>query len=141
MKKYLNLSIFYLAVGLLLGVFYREFSKFNNYSGQTVLKSAHTHALVLGFLFFILILILEKNFELSKIKNFKIWTIMYNVSFLCVLGTMVWRGCLDILGTDFSGLPHISGLTHFLLGASLIWFVVILRKALCRQELEKTQNV
>lgn len=37
MKKLFNLSFIYLGLGLILGVFHREFTKFNNFSGETVL--------------------------------------------------------------------------------------------------------
>ena len=49
-----------------MGIFSREFTKLNNFSGYTVLKSVHTHTLVLGFLFFIIVLLLEKNFTISN---------------------------------------------------------------------------
>lgn len=136
MKKYINISFFYLVLGLALGVFYREFSKINNFTGQTVLKSVHTHTLVLGFMFFMIVLILEKVFEIAKNKHFTKWLVVYNVALIYTLGTMIYRGILDVLGKDFSGLSHMAGLGHFLLGASLIWFVIILKKAVCKSEVK-----
>lgn len=130
MKKYLNLSTAYLVVGLLLGIFHREFTKFNGFEGQTVLGSAHTHTLVLGFVFFLIVLLLEKNFTLSEVKGFDKWVIAYNVALVYMLGTVVARGVMQVLGTDFAGLSHIAGLAHAMLGASLIWFVIIVRKAI-----------
>lgn len=128
MKKFLNLSTFYLVLGLALGVFYREFTKFNGFEGQTVLGTAHTHTLVLGFLFFLVLMLLEKNFEISKIKNMNIFVIAYNISLIYMLGTVVARGVMQVLGTDFAGLSHIAGLAHAMLGISLVWFVILLRK-------------
>ena len=58
MQKYFKISSFYLLFGLVMGIFSREFTKLNNFSGYTVLKSVHTHTLVLGFLFFIIVLLL-----------------------------------------------------------------------------------
>ena len=55
MQKYFKISSFYLLFGLVMGIFSREFTKLNNFSGYTVLKSVHTHTLVLGFLFFIIV--------------------------------------------------------------------------------------
>ena len=66
MQKYFKISSFYLLFGLVMGIFSREFTKLNNFSGYTVLKSVHTHTLVLGFLFFIIVLLLEKNFTISN---------------------------------------------------------------------------
>ena len=69
MQKYFKISSFYLLFGLVMGIFSREFyKKLNNFSGYTVLKSVHTHTLVLGFLFFIIVLLLEKNFTISNNK-------------------------------------------------------------------------
>ena len=130
MKKCFNLSTCYLILGLIMGVFYREFTKLNGFEGQTVLSVVHTHALTLGFIFFILVLLLEKNFNISKNKGFNGWFILYNVSLVYVLATLTARGILQVLGTDFAGLSHIAGLGHALLGVALIWFVIIVNKSL-----------
>ena len=37
MKKYLNISLIYAVFAMAGGVFYREFTKFNGFSGTTVL--------------------------------------------------------------------------------------------------------
>lgn len=34
MKKYFNFATFYLVLGLVMGVFYREFTKFNGFEGK-----------------------------------------------------------------------------------------------------------
>lgn len=130
MKKYLNLSSFYLAVGLLMGVFYREFTKMSGFEGQTVLAGVHTHTLVLGFLFFLVVLLLEKSFKISEVKHFGKWLISYNVGLIYMLATLIARGILEVNGTDFAGLSHIAGLGHAILGASLVWFLIILNKAI-----------
>ena len=130
MKKYLNISTFYLVIGLVLGIFYRELTKINEFSGQTVLSTAHTHALVLGFIFFLIVMILEKSFEISSVKGMNLWVIFYNISFISMLATIIARGVMQVLGVDFIGLSHIAGLTHAMLGVSLIWFVVIIRKVI-----------
>lgn len=59
MKKLFNLSFFYLILGLALGIFFREFTKFNAFTGITTLSTAHTHTLVLGFIFFLILIVLE----------------------------------------------------------------------------------
>ncbi|MGL5694640.1 MAG: DUF2871 domain-containing protein [Peptostreptococcaceae bacterium] len=130
MQKLFKLSSFYLILGLILGVFYREFTKFNNFTGVTNLGLVHSHVLVLGFIFFIIVLLLEKNFNISKIKNFKAWLITYNVGLIYLVFTLTFRGILQIQGTDFTVLSHIAGLGHAVLGISLIWFTVIVNKAI-----------
>lgn len=59
MKKLFNLSFSYLILGLALGIFFREFTKFNTFTGITTLSAAHTHTLVLGFIFFLILIVLE----------------------------------------------------------------------------------
>ena len=130
MKKYFNLATFYLVLGLAMGVVYREITKLNGFQGKTVLAVVHTHALTLGFMFFILVLLLVKNFKISQIKGFKGWCIFYNVSLIYLLATLTARGILQVLGNDFAGLSHIAGLGHVLLSIALVWFVVIENKSI-----------
>lgn len=130
MKKYFNLATFYLILGLAMGVFYREFTKINGFEGKTSLSIIHTHILTFGFIFFILVLLLEKNFNLSQNKNFKKWCIFYNISLIYLVVTFTIRGTFQVLGHNFVGLSHISGLSHVLLSIALIWFTIICNKAI-----------
>lgn len=130
MQKYFKISSFYLLFGLVMGIFSREFTKFNNFSGYTVLKSVHTHTLVLGFLFFIIVLLLEKNFTISNNKSFNKWIILYNLGLLYLIITLSIRGILQVIGSDFVVLSHIAGLGHAILGISLVWFLAIVNKEL-----------
>lgn len=126
MHKLFKISSFYLFLGLALGVFYREFTKLNNFTGATTLGLTHAHTLMLGFVFFMIVLLLEKNFKISSSKSFKAWLVTYNVSLIYVISTLVFRGVLQVQGSDFNGLSHIAGLGHAILGVSLIWFCVII---------------
>ena len=130
MQKYFKLSTFYLIIGLIMGVFYREFTKFNNFTEVTVLKGVHTHALVLGFLFFILVLLLDKSFNISSIRNFKKWLISYNIGLIYLLSALTYRGIIQVQNLEMPGLNHIAGLGHAILGISLIWFCIIVNKSL-----------
>lgn len=130
MKKLFNLSFFYLILGLALGVFFREFTKFNSFTGITTLSAAHTHTLVLGFIFFLILIILEKLFSISNTKYFTGWLITYNIGLLSLISTLIVRGILEVLNKDFIGLPHIAGTAHAIFGISLIWFMIILKKSI-----------
>lgn len=130
MKKYFNLATFYLILGLAMGVFYREFTKINGFEGKTSLSIIHTHILTFGFIFFILVLLLEKNFNLSQNKNFKKWCIFYNISLIYLVVAFTIRGTFQVLGHNFVCLNHISGLSHVLLSIALIWFTIICNKAI-----------
>lgn len=130
MKKYINMAMVYVILGLGLGVFYREFTKLNDFSGETVLSAVHTHILVLGFMFMLMVLMLDKLFHLTEQKGMRYWFVGYNGSLIYVVATMVARGVADVTGTVIPGLNHIAGLGHGLLGISLIGFVVLLKKAI-----------
>ena len=117
MQKYFKISSFYLLFGLVMGIFSREFTKLNNFSGYTVLKSVHTHTL-------------EKNFTISNNKSFNKWIVLYNLGLLYLIITLSIRGILQVIGSDFVGLSHIAGLGHAILGVSLVWFLAIVNKEL-----------
>ncbi|MEK4511420.1 DUF2871 domain-containing protein [Paenibacillus anaericanus] len=128
MKKLYYTSFFYVILGLLAGVAYREITKMNDFTGDTVLVALHTHILVLGFIFFIITLILAKLFNVHEAKSFGAFFYVYNFGLLITIGTMATRGMLQINGEDISFLPHIAGLGHAILGAGIIWLLVILGK-------------
>ena len=48
MKKYLNLSLGYAVAAMAGGVFYREFTKLNGFTGVTTLGKVHPHLFLLG---------------------------------------------------------------------------------------------
>lgn len=128
MKKYYYASIIYLILGMIAGVFYREITRMNEFQGETMLKGLHTHFLVLGFLFFLVVLLLEKVFQFSKTKSEKLWFISYQIVFIYFIITMGLRGVAQVKGFEVAGLSHMAGLAHALLGANLIWFMFLLRK-------------
>lgn len=128
MKKLYYTSLFYVVLGLLSGISYREITKAKEFTGTTVLAGLHTHILVLGFLFFMLALILARLFDVHKLKSFGAWYICYNVGLLITIGAMAARGMLQVNGEDISYLPHIAGLGHMILGASMVWLLILLGK-------------
>ena len=63
MKRYMNAALLYAVLAMIGGVFYREFTKFNGFTAKTTLSVVHTHYFLLGMVFFLLLLLLEKNFS------------------------------------------------------------------------------
>ena len=59
-----------MAIGVLSGLFYREYTKGKSFDGFTQLSVVHTHLLTLGFIVLLLVLILEKLFALSASRLF-----------------------------------------------------------------------
>jgi len=131
MKKIAKLSFFYGILGMLLGVFYREFTKINGFTEQTVLGGLHTHILVSGVFFFLIVLLLEKSFELTKDKKFNKFFITYNIGLLLSVIMMAIRGCVEVLNLEIStmvdsSISGIAGLSHIIMTIAYILFFLIL---------------
>ena len=65
MKRYMNCALLYSVLAMAGGVFYREFTKLNAFTGKTTLSVVHTHYFLLGMVVFLLLLLLEKNFSFT----------------------------------------------------------------------------
>ncbi|MCE5171486.1 DUF2871 domain-containing protein [Paenibacillus profundus] len=128
MRKLYVTSFAYAILGLVAGIFFREFTKINEYTAYTTLKPLHTHILVLGFMFFLILTLLAKTFRVHETRSFGPWYFVYNGGLIVTLIAMTVRGVLQVNGTDMNGLNHIAGLGHAILGASIIWFMVLLGK-------------
>lgn len=130
MKKYYYASFTYLILGMIAGIFYRELTRMSNFHGETMLKGVHTHILVLGFIFFLVVMLLDKVLEFSTIKGAKAWFISYHVTFVYLITTMIIRGISEVKGFEIVGLSHMAGLSHALFGVSLVWFMTLIGKTL-----------
>ncbi|MED1407396.1 DUF2871 family protein, partial [Bacillus mycoides] len=93
------------------------------------LQLVHTHVLVLGFVFFLIALALFKVFNVHETKSFRAWFVFYNVGLIFTIATMVFRGLLQVNGTDFNGLSHMAGLGHVIISVGLVWFMILLKKS------------
>ncbi|EEM04847.1 hypothetical protein BHU24_25760 [Bacillus pseudomycoides] len=129
MKKLYYASFVYLVIGLLSGVFAREYAKSKGILGSTLLNLLHTHTLVLGFLFFLIALALAKSFAFHKVKGFNMWFIVHNIGLILTLSSLATRGLLQLNGADFKGLAYIVGISHSIIGLTLIWFMMLLKKS------------
>jgi hypothetical protein len=63
MKRLMNASVVYAILGLMDGVFYREFTKVNGFTSFTTLSVVHTHYLMLGMVFFLIVGCCRKEFS------------------------------------------------------------------------------
>ena len=137
MKKYANLSIVYAVLALAGGVFYREFTKFNGFEGATALGFVHPHFLLLGTAFFLLLMLLEKNFQVSR----KIGGLLvpYQIGLNLSVVMMLVRGTLQVLQTPLSSganaaISGIAGVGHIILGVSLVMVLLKVKAAACASE-------
>lgn len=135
MKKMFNLSILYFILAMIGGVFYREFTKFYQYTGLTMLKSVHTHLLVLGTFLFLFLTIVCKVSELENNKQFNYFTILYNIALPFMVIMMVVRGIIQVMGIEVTQsisamISGIAGLSHILILIAFILLFISLKKAL-----------
>lgn len=134
MKALYRAAIFYLAFGLIAGVFYREFTRANNFpEGEfTQLGVTHTHLLALGFMMFLIFLALEKVFAFSRNRKlFNIFFWLYNAGLLTTVAMLILHGSLTVLGKESgAAISGIAGLGHIMLTIALVVFIVLLGRAI-----------
>lgn len=133
MKKLINTSFVYTILALVGGVFYREFTKYNDFTGKTTLAFIHTHLFMLGMVFFLIVLLLNKQYALTDNKNFGKFFIIYNIGVALSTIMFVVRGVLQVLQTPLTkgltaSISGVSGIGHILISVGLIWFFIILKK-------------
>lgn len=133
MKRYMNLALLYAILAMVGGVFYREFTKFNGFTGKTTLGVVHTHYFLLGMVFFLLLLLLEKNFSLTGAKTGRI-LVAYQIGLNLTAVMFVVRGVTQVLGTALSSgmsaaISGIAGIGHILLGISLVLVLMQVKRS------------
>ncbi len=133
MKRYMNLALLYAVLAMVGGVFYREFTKFNGFTAKTTLGVVHTHYFLLGMVFFLLLLLLEKSFSFTGAKTGRILA-AYQVGLNLTAVMFVVRGVPQVLGTALSSgmsaaISGIAGIGHILLGVSLVLVLIQIRRS------------
>ncbi|MEC5192367.1 MULTISPECIES: DUF2871 domain-containing protein [unclassified Arthrobacter] len=129
MKKLYYAALTYMIAGLVSGLLYREFTKANDFTGDSQLSVVHTHLLALGMLFFLTVLALDKTYDLSAVRmsNAFFWT--YNAGLVLTTAMMVLSGVLTVQGaTPSAAIAGISGLGHIGLTAGLVLLFITLGK-------------
>lgn len=137
MKRYINIALLYAVLAMIGGVFYREFTKFNGFTAKTTLGVVHTHYFLLGMFFFLVLLLLEKNFSFTGAKTGRVLAV-YHIG-LNLTGVMfVVRGVAQVLGAELSSgmsaaISGIAGIGHILLGVSLVLVLVQIKRAVSKE--------
>lgn len=132
MKRYMNTALVYAILAMVGGVFYREFTKFNGFTAKTTLSVVHTHYFLLGMVFFLLLLVLEKSFSFTGPRTGRILA-FYHVGLNLTAVMLVIRGVTQVLGTALSSgmsaaISGMAGIGHILLGVSLVLLLVQLKR-------------
>lgn len=115
MKRLMLASIIYAVLALVGGVFYREFTKLN---GFTILSVVHTHYLILGMVFFLLLVLVEKNYSFINDKVRK-YLLFYHIGLNLTVVMLVVRGVVQVLSLDVSSVV-LFGIAHLILGISMV---------------------
>ncbi len=134
MKKYIDIAFIYAIAALISGVFYREFTKMNEFSGQSSLAFTHVHLFALGTLLFLIVGIFAITTDVSEKKSFKRFMTIYNLGLPFVVAMMSLRGILQILDVELSkgasaAISGMAGLSHILVTVGLILLFISLRKS------------
>ena len=129
MKKHFARSAFlYAALAMVCGVFYREYTKFLGYTGQTTLSVMHTHYFLLGMTLSLLLLAVEQPLAFMPSRgSWKILAPYHGGLNLTCLGLLL-RGLSQAQGAALSrgldaSLSGVSGIGHALLGGSVLWML------------------
>ena len=133
MKRYINTALLYAIFAMVGGVFYREFTKFHGFTAKTTLSVVHTHYFLLGMVFFLLLLVLEKNFSFTRAKTGRV-LVLYQVGLNLTAVMLVVRGIVQVLGITLSAganasISGVAGIGHILLGVSLVLLLVQVKRS------------
>lgn len=134
MKRYMNMALMYAVFAMVGGVFYREFTKFNGFTQKTALSVVHTHYFLLGMVFFLLLLLLEKNFSFTGAKTGKVLAV-YHTGLNLTAVMLAVRGVTQVLAPGLSygmdrAISGIAGIGHILLGVSMILLLAQVRRSI-----------
>lgn len=139
MRRYMNSALLYAILAMAGGVFYREFTKFNGFTAKTTLSVVHTHYFLLGLVFFLLLLVLEKNLSFTGAKTGRV-LIFYHIGLNLTAVMLVVRGVTQVLGADLSrgldaAISGMAGIGHILLGVSLVLLLLQIRRGVAVSQL------
>lgn len=134
MKKMLNLSFLYAILAMAGGVFYREFTKFNGFSGRTTLGFVHTHLFLLGMILFLVVALFAAHLPLFQINTFRPFLVIYNLGVPLTVIMLIVRGIPQVLGTELSrgmdaAISGIAGIGHILTGVGIVLLFLSLKRA------------
>ena len=133
-KRFANSAFIYAIIAMVCGVFYREFTKFNFYDGDTSLSVMHTHYFILGMVFFLVLMLIEKNFGISSQSKTGLFVITYQAGLNITGLSFLARGITQVLQSDLSkgmdaSLSGIAGIGHIMMSVSMLLLLWRIRKA------------
>lgn len=126
MKKLINTSFIYFWISMVVGVFYREFTKFFDFTGKTTLSFLHSHLLVLGTFLFLILALFSINTNLLEQPKFNNFFKYYNIVLPFMVLMMGIKGVMQVLGKNSKIVTNViagfAGISHILI---LLCFVML----------------
>ena len=115
------------------GIFYREFTKYNEFTGITALSKVHAHLFLLGMLVFLVVALYGAHNDLQKIKTFRVFLWTYNVGVSLTSVMLEVRGVAQVRGLALSTVANasisgIAGIGHILTGIGIILLLLSFKK-------------
>lgn len=143
MKRHVVIAFVYAVAAMACGVFYREFTKFSDFTGVTTLGKVHTHLFMLGMVVFLLVALFDAKLSLRQSKLYKPFVIVYNIGVPLASVMMLVRGVLQVAGVTVSAgadgaVAGISGVGHVVTAAGIVLFFVMLLGALKEKKAERS---
>ena len=134
MKKYINISFIYAIAAIACGIFYREFTKINGFSGKTALAFTHLHMLVLGMIVFLASAAFSVVTDLTDQKLFKLFVLLYNAALPFMVIMLFVRGIPQVLEMELSksasaAISGITGIAHIMMTAAIVMLFIALRNS------------
>ncbi|MDO4680748.1 MAG: DUF2871 domain-containing protein [Aerococcus sp.] len=135
----MNTSIAYFLLAMVAGVFCREFTKFNHFTGETVLGMTHAHLLMLGTFLFLGIDVLFHFTHLEENALYQKFYLIYNIALPLMVATMITRGIVQVLQPALStwmdvAISGVAGLSHIGIFIALLLLLVAIRLELLTSE-------
>lgn len=139
MKKLYYSSFTYLILALASGVIWREITKILDITEKTALNVVHTHLFALGFIMFLVFMVLNHCFHIEQCQRFNTFFILYHVGVGLTALLMFIRGIVSIqeirgdlvlssrLDSSISG---IAGIGHMILTVALVILMLMLKEKL-----------
>lgn len=132
MRKCLDFSLTYAVTAMVCGVFYREFTKYQDFTGVTALGKVHGHLFLLGMVMFLIVALFAMHWNLDGQKKFRWFLRTYNIGVPLTAAMLLVRGVTQVLGLTLTtgasaAMSGIAGIGHLLTGVGLILLLLALR--------------
>ena len=141
-KKLADAAFIYVIVGLTAGVFYRELTKFQGFSGRTALGLVHPHLLLLGAGMMLLLLALDAPLALGeKSRSMGRSLAFYHWGLGATAALQLVRGICQVLELPLSraldaSISGVAGIGHILLAVGLCRLLLLSRRRAASKMME-----